>query len=187
MGTREKEFVDHIVSSCPSALQASWWKKNFLLAEGAVTFLDSFTYSLKKFSNQIKVFRPSEPSQNPGPKRNLPTHTNPGPRGSAGGDSRPTSSKEPAEKRQRADSRSGKGDPVPANYACMKCNKMAGHWPMDCPELSGAEKLLTKDQWKLMAKQKQQERQMKYKNKPNSSYTDELQIFMARAQKDLDQ
>jgi hypothetical protein len=41
---------------------------------------------------------------------------------------------------------------------------MAGHWPMDCPELSsGAEKLLTKDQWKLIL------------------------IFMARAQKDLDQ
>jgi hypothetical protein len=172
-----KQFLDHVVSQWPLKLQQEW--KDFRLGKGIPRNVDALTIALKKFSANAKNTISFEPEQE---KRKLPAvRTNPDPRGSAGGPSRPVIP-------SRGSSRSDKAVP-PANYPCLKCKKVAGHWPQDCPDLSEAEKQLTIAQWKQMAKKrqydKQQARQQNKRTKP-SSYIDDLKIYMARAQESDD-
>jgi hypothetical protein len=175
-----EQLLAHVVSQWPDKLQDEW--RDHRLGKGIPKTLDALTNAFKKFSKIAKntQSKPFEPNQD---KRKLPSnHTNPEPRGSAGGSGRRVF---PG---RGSSAKSDKEAPVPPNYPCLKCKKVAGHWPQDCPDLTQMERKLTIQQWKDMAKEHQQEKIQGRQNKKAkpSSYIDELKIFMARAQESDD-
>jgi hypothetical protein len=177
-----KESGNPVIFLNRNALVADWpeavkkeWNNTLIVMDEKVCDEDSFTIALETLSAKINSL-PADPSA---AKRKTPHQTNPEPRGSVGDAGKHTSRKKGYGNEQKPK------DSPPANYKCIVCKLVAGHWPSQCSKRNAEQMNYSTEQWKNIAKQlKRDEAKTRSKNHKDAplSYVRDAQILMARAQ-----